>query len=288
VLAALAVAFWATDGLQTLTWWAAQKQHGLQDALARHIRDLRRGDGAAFWSLIVACATYGFVHALGPGHGKLLISGASVATRATARRMALIAVAGSLAQAGFAILIVFGCFALFAATARGTLDVADSWIVPLGNAAIAAIGAWLVLRGLRTLHGSADDHRRAREHHGTGCGHNHGPTPEQAARATSPGATLALIGGMAARPCTGALLVLAVAWRLELPLAGAAAALAMGLGTAAFTVLVAVLATSTRDAALLGAGTGRAARLLAPVLQITAGGAIFVVSAGLVAAGLPL
>ena len=77
-----------------------------------------------------------------------------------------------------------------------------------------------------------------------------------------------------------------IAWRMGLPAAGAAAALAMGLGTAAFTLIVAWLAVTSRDAAFLGAGEGRAARLLAPALQIGAGGLMLVVGGALAAGGL--
>ena len=81
-------------------------QQALQAALAGRLQDLRAGEGTAFWSLLALCAGYGFLHALGPGHGKVLISGAAVGTRATALRMGMIALAGSLAQAAAAIAFV--------------------------------------------------------------------------------------------------------------------------------------------------------------------------------------
>jgi ABC-type nickel/cobalt efflux system permease component RcnA len=99
------------------------------------------------------------------------------------------------------------------------------------------------------------------------------------------GDTLALIGGMAARPCTGALFVLVIAWRMDLASAGAAAVLAMGLGTATVTLGVAVLAVTGREAALISAGDGRAARILMPALQIAGGGLILAVSALLLVSG---
>lgn len=288
-LAALTgLALWAAGGLDTLAWWARQQQQALQDALAARILALRAGEGAAFWSLVGICGAYGFLHALGPGHGKALIAGAAVGTRATARRMALIALAGSLAQAAFAIALVYGALALFAATARGTVEGAERWAVPAGNLVVALIGAWLVWRGMRGLRGAGHTHAHGHDHHhhahdhAHDCGHSHGPTPDEVARATTPAATLALIGAMAVRPCTGALIVLVLAWRFGLAWAGAAAAVAMGLGTAAFTMLVAFAAVAGRDAAFLAAGEGRAARLLGPVLQILAGGLILM-AGGLVA-----
>ncbi len=259
---------WATGGFATLAWWASQQQHGLQSDLATSLRNLRSGQSAAFWSLILICLSYGFLHAIGPGHGKVLISGAALGSRGTALRMSLIAVAGSLAQAAFAIVIVYGGLALFQATARGTVAAAEGWIQPIGHLLIAAVGATILVKGLRSL-------RRTE----AGChGHDHGPAPDQVARATGGRDAVALVLAMAARPCAGALVVLVLAWSFGLWLAGIAAVFAMGLGTAAFTVLIAVLAVASRDATLFSAGSGRIARVALPTLQILAGGTVLTVS----------
>jgi ABC-type nickel/cobalt efflux system permease component RcnA len=285
VAALAALLLWRSGAHNLLFWWVAQAQHRLQDALAGHLQALRAGSPAAFWSLIGLCAAYGFVHALGPGHGKLLV--AAVGSRVTAARMAAIAVAGSLAQGAVAIAVAYGALALFAATARGTVEGADRWITPVGNLAVAAIGAWLLLRGLRTLgavhpgpHGHPHDHGHSRA-----CDHHHGPTADEVAHATGPVATLALVAAMAVRPCSGALFLLVLAWRFDLAAAGAAGVVAMGLGTAAFTLIVALLAVAGRDTALFAAGSGRFGGLLASGLQIVAGGLILGTAGALALAG---
>lgn len=273
--------------LDRIAWWASEQQRALQTQLAAQITALQGGAPGALWGLMVACAGYGFVHAAGPGHGKVLIGGAALATRATALRMGVIAVLGSLAQALVAIAIVYGGFALFEATARGTVTAAEDWIDPIGTALIAGIGLWLIWRGLRRIGEPAPSRGMtgAGHDHGHDCGHHHGPDAAEVARARGLGDTLALIGGMAARPCTGALFVLVIAWRMDLAGAGAAAVLAMGLGTATVTLAVALLAVTGREAALISAGNGRAARLLMPLLQIAGGGLILAVSALLLMSG---
>jgi ABC-type nickel/cobalt efflux system permease component RcnA len=289
---AAALCLWLAGGYHLLFWWAAQWQHDLQDALAGRIQEIRAGHAAAFWTLLGLCAAYGFLHAVGPGHGKLLVSGAAVGSRATGLRMSLIAIAGSLAQAAVAILLVYGALALLELTARNMVEAADRWITPVGNIAVALVGAVLLVRGLRGLRGlkparagRAEAHRPHDAHH---CGHHHGPTATEVAAADSPAATMALIAAMAMRPCTGALFVLVLAWRMGLAGAGAAAVVAMGLGTAAFTVIVAALAVAGRDAAFLAAGGGHTARLLAPALQVAAGGLILGISGTLALSALPL
>jgi ABC-type nickel/cobalt efflux system permease component RcnA len=76
---------------------------------------------------------------------------------------------------------------------------------------------------------------------------------------------------MAARPCTGAMMLLAIAWGMGVAGAGAAGVLAMGLGTALFTVAVAVLAVFGRAQALARLSVGGLAGRLVPALQVVAG-----------------
>lgn len=279
--ALLAVLVWWSGAHQTFFWWLAQKQHALQTLLAAHIQALQGGEPRAFWSLIWLCAAYGFLHAAGPGHGKALVAGGAFATTATARRMVLIATAGSFAQAIVAILIVYGSLTLLAGSARGTVEAGEGWMTSLGNGVIALIGGWILARGLIGLRASHRSHGSA---HACGCGHSHHPDPDAAANATSLRAGALLVLGMAARPCTGALVILIVAWKLGLMAAGAAGVLAMGCGTAAFTGLVGLLAVKGRETALVAAGDSHAARFALPLFQVLAGSAILLASGALLLA----
>ena len=89
------------------------------------------------------------------------------------------------------------------------------------------------------------------------------------ARLDRPWDAVTLIAGIAVRPCTSALIVLALAWQAGVPLAGAVAALAMGLGTAVLVCLVAGSSVLARRMALIGStGTAARARL---ALRLAAG-----------------
>ena len=290
-LAALALgiaALWASGALTALAWWALGAQRAMQDALGAQAAALRDG-GGAFWALVGVCAAYGFLHALGPGHGKALVAGASIGTRATARRMALIALAGSVGQALVAIALVYGGLWALGATARGLSEGAERWLAPLGGLLVAGIGVWLLARGvagLRPAQGHGHHHHHGHDHDHAACGHKHGPTAEEAERAVGFWGAAALVGAIAARPCLGAIFVLAICWRIGALWAGAAAVLAMGLGTAAFTAAVAWLAVTSRDAAILSAGEGSAGRLVGPGLQILSGAAILFAGGLAFAAGI--
>lgn len=276
---------WQAGGLRILAWWLLGVQRELQSLLAAQVAALRAGEPHALVALIGSCAAYGFLHAVGPGHGKLLVGGAAVGTGATARRMAGIAVTGSLAQSLLAILIVYGGLALVGATARATIGASEAWALPVGNAAVVAVGVWIIVRGVRAwraLPPRSDPghaHAHGHTHDACGCGHRHGPDAGELAAAPGLSGTLALVGAMAARPCSGAMMLLAVAWSTGLAAAGVAGVLAMGAGTAAFTVNVAFLAVLGRETALARLAGISGGRRLLPALQIAAG-LLLVSSAG--------
>jgi ABC-type nickel/cobalt efflux system permease component RcnA len=93
-----------------------------------------------------------------------------------------------------------------------------------------------------------------------------------------------LVGGIALRPCSGALFVLVLTWQLGIAAAGVIGAFVMGAGTAAVTVAVAALAVWAREGVLEGLGGGRWARTL-PVLELAVGGAIALAALGLLLRG---
>lgn len=290
VLALIGLAVWASGAMDVAGRWAAGQQREFQNAMAAAVQAVRTGTPGAWATLLGACAAYGFVHAVGPGHGKYLIGGAGLASRAGTGRMVALALASSLAQAGTAILLVYGGFLLFEMSASWAVGTAEKVLAPLSYAAILAIGGVLVWRALCTLAAAgqradhAHHHGDAHHHHeiACGCGHAHAPTPAQAAAVRGWRDAAALIAGIAIRPCTGAIFVLVIAWRMDLHLAGVASVVTMGLGTGAFVSLVAVSAVAARGATILAAGAPRQAALALPLLQLLAGSTIALVSASMI------
>jgi ABC-type nickel/cobalt efflux system permease component RcnA len=314
-LAALALgAVWLLGGgADRLAAWAAAGQREAQGALARGIRALRGGDPGAFAGLMTLAFAYGFFHAAGPGHGKILIGGYGLGARVPAARLAGLALASSLAQAVTAVALVYAGVFLFELSREAMVGVTEATLAPLSYGAIGCVGLWLVWRGVRRLvkaragrtsrpgvHGHAAHARAAhphdaghhRAHGGTApgdaaaceaCGHAHGPTVEEAAGVRSLRDAVAVVGAVALRPCSGAILLLLLTWRLDMALAGIAGAFAMALGTASVTVAVALAAVGLREGALAGVvGTPGAARVAAWA-ETAAGLAIAVVAAGMLA-----
>lgn len=295
---------WLAGGLDGVARTLQGAQEATQNRLAGAIRALRGGEPGALAVFWAVCFGYGVLHAAGPGHGKLLIGGYGVARRVPMGPLAGLALASSLAQAAVAVALVYAVVAVLGLTRLAVEGAADRWLTPASHAMIAGLGLWLVWRGARGLrrqtlaqHDHAHDHGHEHQHdHGHGhahhdhakgahcatCGHAHGPTLEEVDRVTGWRDALALVAGIALRPCTGALFVLILTWQLGIAAAGIAGAFIMGLGTASVTIGVAALAVWAREGALQGVGGVRMARAL-PVLELTFGAVIAITALSLLA-----
>lgn len=282
LLAALLVAtlglLWATGALEAFERQVMALQRVFQDELARAIRQLKAGESGAVAALLGIAFTYGVLHAAGPGHGKMLLGGYALATRVSLARLAGIAVASGLAQATTAVVLVYAGVGLFDWTRERMVDLADRTLTMMGYAAIGGIGLWLAWRGLRGLlrsRAEARKHDHPHEHHDhdadCGCGHAHGPTLAEVAEVQSFRDAAVLIVGTAVRPCTGAVFLLILCWRIGADSAGIAGAYAMGLGTALITLAAALVAATVREGAWSGLGSGIAMLRVTQVVQVSVG-----------------
>jgi ABC-type nickel/cobalt efflux system permease component RcnA len=280
VIAAVALWLWVFGGADQIARQAGAAQMQVQNAMAGALRALQQGDRAAVLTLWGLCFAYGFVHAAGPGHGKLVIGGYGIGARVPLGRLAGLALAASLAQAMTAVALVYGAvWALGWGRAQMT-GLADDVLEPVSYALIAGVGLWLVLRGARHLRGLRQP---VHAHDATcaSCGHAHGPSVEQAAEVRSWRDATAIIAAIAVRPCTGAVFLLILTWRFGLDWAGIIGAFVMGLGTASITVLVAFAAVGLRETALQLVSNRGTARMMASA-EIAAGALVTLLALQLV------
>lgn len=279
--------------LTRVTAWIHMKQRELHRDLIRHMRALSAGSTAqAAWALIVASFLYGVFHAVGPGHGKAVLATYLGTQPHRMRRGLQLAAGGALAQGLIAIALVYGLVIIGGWLPRDTQGVV-TWSERLGYALVAAVGFALAWRGARALrgawrqarahrahahpahahpahdhrahahhdHGHRHDHDHGHDHghvHGPHCAHVHAPTP--AMLATSGWrANLAIVLSMGMRPCTGAILVLVLAFALDLLWVGVAAVIAMSIGTGIALVTMGILVIKARQWAMtrLGAHEGQ-------------------------------
>lgn len=269
------LALWLSGGLRLLEVWVIEAQRAVQDQLAAGVRAIKQGKPGALAALLAVCFSYGVLHAAGPGHGKVLIGGYGMGRRVAFWSLAGISMVASLAQSLVAVVLVYTGVALLGWTRDRAQDVAQDVMAPIGTLAIAAVGVWLAWRGLRGVWRqstpvAAHDHDHHHHDETCGCGHSHGPSLAEVESATSWRDRLALITGVALRPCSGALFLLILTWQLGIAGAGIAGAFAMGLGTAVITVTVAAVAVWAREGALANLPLGQVARIL-PWVEVIAG-----------------
>lgn len=283
----LAIWLWGFGGAQTVTRMAAAGQREAQEAMATALRALRAQEPGAIATLLGLCFAYGFFHAAGPGHGKLVIGGYGMAQRVPVVRLSVLALASSAAQAVTAVALVYGALLLLDWGRQQVVGAAEDVLAPLSFGLIALVGAWLAIRGLRRFFAArapAHDHDHVHDHGADGtcasCGHKHGPTVEEAASVRSVRDAVMLVSAVAVRPCTGAIFILILTWQMGIAWAGIAGAFAMALGTACITVGVALAAVSLRESALMRL-QGSAALKATAALELLAGLVIAVVAAQL-------
>ncbi|MEX3015585.1 nickel/cobalt transporter [Gymnodinialimonas hymeniacidonis] len=295
--------FWLSGGDRVVTAWALEGQRTAQEAMAGALRRLRAGEPAAVAGLMSICFGYGFFHAAGPGHGKLLIGGYGAARAVGAWRLSAVAMASSLAQGLTAIVLVGVGLWLIGWSREQMTDAADRFFAPLSFGAIALVGLWLAFRGARGLwrarqatahahdHNHGHGHHHDHDHTGDGhacstCGHAHGPDPEALAQATGPREVAALIAAIAVRPCTGALFLLILTAQLGVFWAGVAGTVAMSLGTASVTVAVALASVGLRQGVLAGLAGGAALARVQPWIELAVGAVVALLATQLAVAAL--
>jgi nickel/cobalt transporter (NicO) family protein len=111
-------------------------QHMTAAILAIH-----RGSGAS--TLLLLSFLYGVVHAIGPGHGKAVVSSYLLATRQTLRNGILLAFVAALAQALGAILLIFVAAMILHMTSV-SLTQATARFEVVSGLLVLLLGCWLV------------------------------------------------------------------------------------------------------------------------------------------------
>jgi nickel/cobalt transporter (NicO) family protein len=230
----------------------ANRRIGLE---MRAVRD-GRTTGALLGAMLLAFA-YGALHALGPGHGKVVVMGYFLSREARIGRGLLMGGQIALAHTASAVVIVTFADLLLRRTFGGVPAE-----IPAVRAAsyglIVLIGGLMLARALRAARAAP-----AARH---GHGHHHGPAACGCAGTAAPrgeGGLLSL--GVGLVPCTGSVLILLYAFANDILWAGLAlvAAVAAGMAvTMGALGLASVAARRLLVARLAGGGGARALALV--------------------------
>jgi ABC-type nickel/cobalt efflux system permease component RcnA len=242
---------------------------------------------AAAGALISISFAYGIFHAIGPGHGKVIVSSYLLADESDIKRGILLAFLSALAQAVTAIVAV-GALAIILGLTHRAVAGAVPLIERASFAFVIAVGAMLLWRALRPSHGHNhhhDEHDHARDHHHqhdhSHDGHAHMPGPQEIRQAHGWRDMAAIVLAVGLRPCTGAILVLLYALTRGAFLVGALSSLAMSIGTAITVSLLAVLTVMSRKLAFRIVGTADNRWTTRVELGLQVAGGLFILLMGL-------
>jgi len=266
--------------------WVLETQHRFHRQLAGAVRKLKaEGSLAAAWILIGLGFVYGVVHALGPGHGKAVITSYVLANERTVKRGILLSFLASMVQALTAVAII-AVLALAMNAAGLQIKGAAATLETASYALIAVIGLWLLVLQLRPgagAHGHHHDHEHGSgQGHGVGegCGHAHMPDPRQLAGSLDLKRLAAIVLAVGIRPCSGALIVLVFAIAQGILWAGVLATFAMAVGTAITVSTLAVLAVTSKQLAFRLAGDdGRWSSWLYRITAVGGSAAVMLIGA---------
>lgn len=244
-------------GPLTRFWrWIEQTQQSLYRQLAGGVRTLKEERAfSAGLALVLLSFFYGVIHAIGPGHGKAVISSYALANERTARRGIILSFGASFVQALSAIALV-GVMAIILNAAGLSIRERVGELETLSYALVAAVGAAMLFAAIRRLW-----LRRAHLHqhaHGEdcGCGHAHMPDAKTIDSNWSWRSAAAIMLAVGIRPCTGAIVVLVFALTQGLFWAGILSTFAMSLGTAITVSVLAAAAVGSRELAARAGGPG--------------------------------
>jgi len=197
----------ATQPVETASF-IAQKLRQMIDLQRQMVRELGRymvsikegGGGAAIWIGIGFAFLYGAVHAVGPGHGKMVVASFFVGREAKVWQGVLMGLQIAVTHVAAAVILIWLVDISFRHFIGGS-PAESIWVRMVSFGLIALIGVYLLGRAIRNTmmakrHGIVHLHSHD-HHHGDGEGHSHDLRQQ---------GILALIAGSV--PCTGAILVM--------------------------------------------------------------------------------
>jgi nickel/cobalt exporter len=254
--------------------WVQAQQKVFHETLGTELRTVAETHSlAATLSIVMVGFLYGIFHAVGPGHGKMIVTGYLLAGRHTLRRGIVVSGLSSLLQSITAIVLVLGLYQILG-LARQQTENAAAWLEVAGYGFMALVGLMLLTRGVREAWHLRGEHDH---HHHEGC--NHGMDPAAVAATRDTRSLALMIVSIGIRPCTGAILLLVFACIVGAVWAGVLATLAMGLGTFITTATLAVLAVQSKKGLLKAFGASEnLLRGVHALLGVLAGGLILVIA----------
>ena len=241
---------WPQVMMKSILW-----QREVNQQMSSLLKAVAADPAKAGGSLLIFSFLYGVLHALGPGHGKIVIT-TWLATHPSKLKSSIgLTLASSLLQGMVAIVLVVVVLTLLKLPAR-QLHLSSFWLEKGSYALVGVLGlllCWRAVKKLRMLM-RKPTFKTFTPHHvhnaQCGCGHQHLPTQAQLQSGEDWRARLMIILSMGMRPCSGAIMVLLFSKVIGVFSWGVISALAMAAGTSLTITSLALLVHSFRQLAV--------------------------------------
>ncbi|MBF4179632.1 nickel/cobalt transporter [Lelliottia nimipressuralis] len=285
ILAAIG-AFWLWQAWPQVMMKSILWQRDVNQQMSGLLKAVAENPTKAGGSLLIFSFLYGVLHALGPGHGKIVIT-TWLATHPSKLKSSIgLTLASSLLQGLVAIALVVVVLTVLQLPAR-QLHMSSFWLEKGSYALVGVLGGLLCWRAIKKLRAllRKPTFKAFTAHHvhdaHCGCGHQHLPTQEQLQSTDDWRARLMIILSMGMRPCSGAIMVLLFSKVIGVFSWGVVSALAMAAGTSLTITSLALLVHSFRQLAvkLSGNKTPVLWRQVGWTTLALAGGVILLVAA---------
>lgn len=237
--------------------------------LSASLNALGENQSQAGITLVFISFLYGVFHAVGPGHGKFILSSYLSLEKTKLQQAMKITFASALVQGLVAVSLVTVLVVIFTLS-RQYFNFTLKWVERISFSMLILFGLYWCYQVFKSIR-----KRKAKKpmikslvlqkneqksplvspthhihHENCGCGHKHAPTSNEMQQAQDWKTQLMLILSIGARPCSGAILVLFLSYTLNLYLWGVLSALVMAVGTGFTLSLFAYLVIVARNRAV--------------------------------------
>ncbi|THD54522.1 nickel/cobalt transporter [Enterobacteriaceae bacterium ML5] len=252
--------YWPRILLSSIIW-----QRELHQELAGLLRQVKENPMQSGMTLAGFSLVYGVIHAIGPGHGKIVIT-TYLATHPSRLKSSLkLTFASALVQGMVAILLVSVVLGVLQLSSR-QLHQSSFWMERGSFILVMLLGLLLCWRALKRVWQTIKSLRPApamrirrlsplgneahiHDEH-CGCGHQHVPSDQQLQAGGDLRTQVAIVLAMGLRPCSGAIMVLLFAKVIGVYSWGVISAITMAVGTSLTVSLIGVLVFYSRALAV--------------------------------------
>lgn len=250
--------YWPELLFKTVVW-----QKNMHQQMAQLLQQVKANPHQTGMALMMFSLIYGVLHAVGPGHGKVVIITYLATHPAQLKSSLKLTFAASILQGGVAILLVTLLLGVLQLSSR-YLHQSSFWLEKGSFLLVIGLGVLLCLRAIKRLcqqvkalkprkitiqriQPLAADHIHSDE---CGCGHRHLPSAQELQAGGDWRTRLAIVLAMGMRPCSGAIMVLLFAKVIGVYWWGILSAIAMAIGTSLTISLLALLVHYARRLAV--------------------------------------